>query len=242
MVVPTNGHPRSRVIVWLVILENMPFPARLLRDGEEVLEELKQHWIALRDEVGYTVVWLLVWIVLVPLLDFTGDEWIVLIVTLGWFAVVGWGVVEWLGTDLIVTTDRVMFRKGVFTKSGYELELDRLADVSHQQSTWQRLFGAGDLLLDIGGHDGKTIVRDVPDPLHVVGLVRDAEARGISRSRGAPLQVTETKPARATSSPPAARPTKSRAEQLEILARLNAEGKLTDEEFAAEKVRLLESD
>lgn len=229
----------------------MPFPARLLTEGEEIVNESKQHWIALRDEIGYTFAWLVLWIIVVPWLDFALDEWIAWILTLAWAGVAGLGVARWYSTDLIITTRRLIYRKGVMEKSGYEVELSRLLDVGFRQSFWQGLVGAGDLLLDTGGHEGRAVINDVSEPGRLTSILEDVRTvaerrRPPSRLPGesAPVESQSRssapqRPDRPPGPPSGARLT--RAEQLEILAKLHTDGKLTDEEFMLEKRRVLES-
>lgn len=228
----------------------MPFPARLLTEGEEIVHETKQHWIALRDEVAYTFVWLVLWIVIVPWLDFELDEWIAWLITLGWVGVVGFGVARWLSTDLIITTSRLIYRTGLAEKSGYEVETTRLADVGFRQSMWQRLVGAGDLLVD-GGGQPRIVIGDLPDPMRLTAVLEESGAGNVSPRIKSRLPG---EPAEEAGSPPPKPPERrvlhetaperrlTRAEQLEILARLHTDGKLTDEEFTMEKRRVLESD
>lgn len=244
---------RSAASPALVILRVMPYPARLLTEGEEVLFESRPHWIALRDEIGYTLAWLALWVVWVPWLDVALDEWIAWILTLGWIALVGTGVARWYGTSLIVTSNRLIYRKGLIEKSSHDQELSRLLDIGYRQSFLQRLVGAGDLIVDSGGHDGKTLVADVSDPVELIDSL--TEAQGGSRDRPPTRSESrlpgEPSPAGDPPPPPRNPPNRaqitprwqtSRAEQLDILARLHTEGKLTDEEFLSEKRRVLESD
>ncbi len=230
----------------------MPYPASLLSEGEEVLIDSRQHWIALRDEIGYTLAWFALWLIWVPWLDVAFDEWIAWVLTLGWLGLVGVGVARWVGTSIVVTTSRLVYRKGIFEKSSHEVELSRLVDVGSRQSFLQRLVRAGDLIVDSGGHDGKTVVPDVAEPTEVIGLVTQAHG---TASRPGPRNRLPGEPSLTEKPPPAPPPPSapnrhqitprwqtSRAEQLDILARLHTEGKLTDEEFMSEKKRVLESD
>lgn len=231
----------------------MPFPARLLVEGEEIVQESKQHWIALRDEISYTLIWLLLWIVVVPWLDFALDEWIAWVLTLAWAGRVGLGFARWYSTDLILTTRRLIYRTGIMEKSGYEVEASRLLDVGFSQSLWQRLVGAGDLLVDTDSRDGKTVIHDVPDPIGLsaaleAGFEKEESRQNPRRLPGEP-RAPESESGRTAVSPQTDRSPRplsgdrlTRAEQLEILARLHTGGKLTDEEFMLEKRRVLESD
>lgn len=224
----------------------MPYPARLLSEGEEVLEESRQHWVALRDEILYSIGWLLLMIVLVPWLDFPLDEWIGWIATAAWLFLAGSGVARWVSTELILTNKRVIFRTGVLSKSGYEVANSQIQHAGYRQSGLQRMVGAGDLLIDAPAAGGKSVVSDVDQPQHLAGIVTgtlESPPARSSRLPGAPTERTPQpeRPARSTESPPR-QGSLSRAEQLDIIARLHAEGKLSDEEFVVEKARILKSE
>lgn len=218
----------------------MPYPARLLEEGEEVVSESKQHWVALRDEIIYGVAWSLLLIVFVPWLDFPLDEWLAWAITAVWIYLTGSGVAKWLATDFVITSKRLVYRTGIFSKVGHEVRLGDLNMVDVQQSRVQRAFGAGDLLIATSSTTGPTVIRDVDDPHRLKSVVdglRESRGRGL---RGEPRPTLPEIPATGTSTRQEGG--KTRAEQLEIIARLNAEGKLSDAEFAAEKRRILEAE
>lgn len=227
----------------------MPYPAKLLSDGEVVAEEAKQHWIALRDELLYTIGWLLLMVILIPWLDIEFDGWLASIVTIAWLVAVGIGVARWYGTDLVVTNKRVVYRTGVLTKSGYEVEIDQIQDAGYRQSGLQRIVGAGDLLLDAPASGGKSVISDLPHPQHLAGAVTTALGDRPAPGSQSPLPGEQRESAvRRRPESMAGRGDQpgerslSRAEQLDIIARLHEEGKLSDEEFAREKTRILESE
>ena len=132
--------------------------------------------------------------------------------------------IKWLTTNFVITSDRVIFRHGVFAKSGIEIPLERVNSVHFNQGIIERLLGAGDLLIESGAEEGgsgsptsATRPGAEPDPL------ADGEERGphVRRtgSRGG---------ARSTS------PT-----QLEKLEGMRDRGSLTHEEFETQKRKLL---
>lgn len=227
----------------------MPYPAKLLSDGEVVVEESKQHWIALRDEILYTAGWLLLMIILIPWLNIEFDGWMASIVTIAWLIAVGIGVARWYGTDLVITNRRVIYRTGVLTKSGFEVRTDQVQDAGFRHSALQRMVGAGDLLIDAPTAGGKSVISDLPEPQHLAGAVTE-----VLEDRPTPAQTTRL-PGEPQDPAVAPRPKSivergdragkrslSRAEQLDIIARLHGEGKLSDEEFVREKKRILESE
>lgn len=86
-------------------------------------------------------------------------------------AVVGWFIpaLRWLARNYTITTRRIVVRSGVLVRSRQELLHSRGHDVTVRRTIGQRMFGSGDIRLDLGS--GRIVVlRDVPSP----DLVHDA--------------------------------------------------------------------
>jgi hypothetical protein len=88
----------------------------------------------------------------------------------------------------------------------------------------ERVFGSGDLLIESAGTHGQSAYTDIPHPERIQKLIYEArEARMAAMRSGGAATV----------------PRDSSVSQLETLSRLHDEGKLTNEEFEAEKRKLL---
>jgi hypothetical protein len=97
----------------------------------------------------------------------------------------------------------------------------------------------------------KTVIRDVPDPIGLSAVMEnraeDKKSAPQRRLPGEPTPHVASDPSESSSQQADRSPDRAserrltRAEQLEILARLHNHGKLTDEEFMLEKRRVLES-
>lgn len=55
---------------------------------------------------------------------------------------------RWKTTHFVVTTDRVMFREGVVSRTGMNIPLSRIASVRVEIDLNDRLFGCGTLLIE----------------------------------------------------------------------------------------------
>ena len=71
---------------------------------------------------------------------------------------------RWATTDVVLTTDRLILRAGVLSKSGREIPLERINDISFHQSLFERVIGAGDLTVESAGERGQERLRMVPRP------------------------------------------------------------------------------
>src|ERR1700736_5171384 len=100
----------------------MPFPSRLLTDGEEVVVELRPHWVTL----GWPLVTAVAAIVLAigvvaafPPIPIGVVYLLVAIVVVAALWLAG-RMVRWFTTSLVVTTSRIVQRSGVLSRRGRE--------------------------------------------------------------------------------------------------------------------------
>ena len=204
----------------------MPYPQRLLNDGEEVALDIHPHWWFFAKSAAATLFSsvLFLWSA-VALGDATwekGLKWlfgVTAIVSLLWLGV-RW--LAWRTTHFVITSDRLIARKGIIAKSGIEIPLERVNNVSFNQSIFERVIKAGDLLIESGGEDGQQRFTDILRPDEVQNLVH--------------LQMEENQRRTFT---PAAQPIDV-AGQLEKLEALRDRGTITEAEFESQKRRLLD--
>ncbi len=195
-----------------------------LSEDEDVIFESRLHWIALFKEILFTVIALAA--LLAFLFWWRPPGWVFLLLLAGWAIASFKGVTGWLTTRLILTSRRLVYRSGLLSKKGWELPVDRIHDIAFQQSALQRLTGSGDLLVESAGSSGRTALSNVPDPTRLKRLIAEAREAMIN----ARLDRAKS---------PGADTSKSRAEQLQILANLHQAGSITDEEFETGKRQLL---
>jgi uncharacterized membrane protein YdbT with pleckstrin-like domain len=145
----------------------MPFPQRLLGEDEEVVLDLHPHWKRL-----------ILPALLVPVVAGLASYGIFLLpdnsarTPLRWaIAVVGllillrfslWPWLRWLTTRYVLTTKRVVIRRGVFGRSGRDIPLTRVNDVSFHHSLFERLLRCGTLTIESAGEHGQVVLPEVP--------------------------------------------------------------------------------
>ena len=206
---------------------NPPFPEKLLFDSEEVVIDLKPHWWHFAKSVAVTVallmvlLWALSWDGSNVLEDLGGFVAVaVFVVALGW---VGVRWLKWRSTHFVVTSDRLIYRSGVFAKSGIAIPLERVNNINFHQSLLERIIHAGDLQIESAGQDGQQLFSDIRRPDEVQSLIHAQIEENDQRSRfGEPPAATDV------------------ASQLEKLEGLRDRGTLSEAEFEREKRRLLD--
>lgn len=210
----------------------MPFPRKLLNPGEEMALDLNPHWIFFAEPVASFVGALVVTIVFLAIgapdaVTILGA--ILLVGCAGWFGV---RYVKWTTTHFVVTSSRVIFKHGVFAKSGVEVPLERIMNVNFHQSFWERVVGAGDLVIESGGKDGQSRFTDIRKPEMVQNMIHAQMDLAEDHRAGRNAQITQNV-APAAASPDA-------LSQLDKLDDLRRRGVITEQEFAAQKAKLLE--
>jgi uncharacterized membrane protein YdbT with pleckstrin-like domain len=205
------------------------FPRKLLIEGESVVVELRPHWIALVGPVALTLLVLIGWIVAFAKAPASGAGhavvvWGALIVgLLLLLAYVMPRVVAWATSIFVVTTDRIIHRKGLIAKFSMEIPLEAVNDVRFEQGVFERMIGAGSLVIESAGERGRQVFSDIRHPEEVQ---REIYAQGEAN-----------KQRMYQGGPPRGAP--STAGELERLADLRDRGVLTPEEFEAQKRRIL---
>jgi uncharacterized membrane protein YdbT with pleckstrin-like domain len=227
------------------------FPERLLSEDEELIYDLRPHWLTLVVPVLVTVVVavvvLAVWVIL-PAGDLQQPARLavgLLGVAVLLATVVG-RVARWATTHLVLTTERLIFRSGLVAKFGREIPLERINDVTFSQSLFERVIGAGDLLIESAGEHGQSRFDNIRDPEAVqLEIYRQMEAND---RRRAGYDTTQPHPpahppaADRTPTPPIRSRSASRSalDDLERLADLRDRGAITEEEFQRMKRELLD--
>jgi uncharacterized membrane protein YdbT with pleckstrin-like domain len=156
----------------------MAFPERLLNEGEDVLIDTHPHWWIFAGVVTRLVLAIVVAIVIV--VQFDGKAVNYIGIALIAIAVVNLLVVylKWRTTDFVLTTDRLVTRRGIFSRDSREIPLDRVMDLSCHQSLFERVIGAGDLMIESGGERGQEVFSNFGNPFELQNAVHRAiEAR-----------------------------------------------------------------
>ena len=142
---------------------------------------------------------------------------------------------KWSTTSFTITTDRVIFRQGLVSKNGVEIPLERVMNVNFNQSIWERMIGAGDLLIESGGRDGQSRFSDVRKP----ELVAKELHNQTNRYTREPRLVIPQSGSDLPPPPPAAPPVSDHADQLAKLHDLLTRGAITQAEYDTKKAELL---
>jgi hypothetical protein len=143
----------------------VPISTELLSEGEEVLVDMRPHWIFFTGPALLTLVALVGAIAIGTVVHVSGVvAWLLVAMVALPGAWLAWRAGRWLGMSLIVTNFRIIVRRGVLGRDMTQLRLQRVTEVHMNQSLIERIVGSGQLVLDVQGGDADVTVDDVRRP------------------------------------------------------------------------------
>lgn len=202
-----------------------------LKKDEKLLLITRQHWIKL---VLPVLAWLLL-AVLVAVLNWfsTSTKFIIILITalVPFFMYLNWKHNLWAVTNM-----RVIDETGFITRYSKESPLDKINNVEYNQSLWGRIFGFGNVDIQTAAEMGETIY----DLIHHPKLLKDTITHAQEEYKKAAVTQQANQLAEAIAKKTGTQPSQQMiAAELEKLFELLQKGAITQEEYLAQKNRLL---
>jgi uncharacterized membrane protein YdbT with pleckstrin-like domain len=148
----------------------MAYPESVLADNEKLLLHRHPHWKTL---VGALLVGIIVTVlasaagVALGAATLTGP-WatiLLIVVVIAWVVAMVWWVlapiVRWATNHFVITDQRVMFRTGVFKRTGIDIPILRINTVRFEHGFIDRILGTGTLIVESASDDPLQF-RDIP--------------------------------------------------------------------------------
>jgi uncharacterized membrane protein YdbT with pleckstrin-like domain len=204
----------------------MPYPRKLLHPGEQIAFDLHPHWWLFAPLATFAAAILAGAVAATVLLQDTTQTYTLIgvdVVAVIWLIAFLVKFAEWRTTHFVLTSDRLIVRSGVLSKQGTEIPLERINDLSYHQSLFERMVGAGDLVIESAGERGQDRFPRIPHPDRAQQLVYTEMENNRQRISGVHIDHQEA----------------SIPDQIAELARLRDQGVVTDAEFQAKKAELL---
>ena len=119
----------------------MGYPEKSLNPGEQLAIDVRPHWKYLAGPI-FSVAVVVVGSVVALVEDV--PHWaeialaVLLVLCLVWLL---GRYIKWVTTSFVVTTERLIMRKGVLRRTVREILLDRLTDITYNQTLLDRIMG-----------------------------------------------------------------------------------------------------
>jgi uncharacterized membrane protein YdbT with pleckstrin-like domain len=159
---------------------------RSLIEGEESVLILHPHWKTIVGPIAVLAIVVIVAAAVIAAVPFGSAG------TVGRSAVAGvallvaaiWSgipVLRWRTTTYELTTRRLRMRAGILSRSGRDIPLNRVNDVSFSHGPIDRMLGCGKLVVESAGEHGQLVLTEIPQVERVQStlyqLVEDEQQR-----------------------------------------------------------------
>jgi len=133
----------------------MALPRKFLNDDEELLAELRPHWIFLFGPL-FTSIGVWVGLIVLVVLWQKAPGWtnypILILALIPGLWLLG-RFVRWRSYVVALTSTRILVRQGILGRDTVQLRLQRITEVNIRQTLLERILGTGSLLIDVQGED-----------------------------------------------------------------------------------------
>ncbi len=148
-------------------------PRKFLNADEELLAELRPHWIFLFGPLFTSIgTWAAIIVILVlwhSAPGWTNYPFIVLAVIPGLWLIGRY--VRWRSYIIALTSTRILVRQGILGRDTVQLRLQRIVEVNLRQSLIERVLQCGSLLIDVQGEDDSLTLEYVRKPAIVQRVI-----------------------------------------------------------------------
>jgi membrane protein YdbS with pleckstrin-like domain len=151
----------------------MALPRRFLNEDEELLAELRPHWIFLFGPLFSSIA---VWagLIVLVILWHNAPSWtnypILIIALIPALWLLG-RVVRWRSYVVALTSTRILVRQGILGRDTVQLRLQRITEVNIRQELIERMLGTGSLIIDVQGEDDSLTLEYMRKPAVVQRVI-----------------------------------------------------------------------
>ena len=141
----------------------MAYPKKLLSDDETIALETHPHWKTLVLPVLELLATLGLAGFLLAIVDDSIGRYVIvgvaLVLLFGLFVI---PFLRWRTTLFVMTNKRVVVRTGILSRTGRDIPLGRVNDVTFTHNLLERLLGCGTLIVESAGERGQVQLTEVP--------------------------------------------------------------------------------
>jgi uncharacterized membrane protein YdbT with pleckstrin-like domain len=200
----------------------------VLKKDEKIVLLIRPHWLQLLWPVLFAIASLITGIL-------TGGYGYIIPIPFVLYA--GYKFIQRNNNLWAVMNLRVIDEYGVFSNNSKESPLDKINNVTYNQTLWGRIFGFGNVQIQTAAETGATTYCNVEKPKELkdtISFMQEEYKKSLINDQAHQLAKAIVSESRYSSGSTA-------ADELEKLYELKQKGILTEEEYNSRKKRLLES-
>jgi len=151
----------------------VPLSRKFLNDDEEILVELRPHWVFFARPL-FTAVVVVAAVVAILVAVPSTPNWVAdALMVLAAIPVIWLGgrLLRWATYLLVLTTTRIVVRRGVLGRNTVQIRLQRITEISLSQKLWERVVATGRLIVDVQGEDDAVVLEFVRKPAIVQRVI-----------------------------------------------------------------------
>ena len=166
----------------------MALPRKFLNEDEELLAELRPHWIFLFGPLFTSIG---VWAgIIVLLVLWKAPSWtnypILIIALIPGLWLLG-RFVRWRSYVVALTSTRILVRQGIIGRDTVQLRLQRITEVNIRQELIERVLGTGSLIIDVQGEDDSLTLEYMRKPAVVQRVINSQINEIVGGGRREPI-------------------------------------------------------
>ena len=151
----------------------MALPRKFLNEDEELLAELRPHWVFLFGPL-FTSIGVWAGLIVLVILWHNPPSWtnypILIIALIPGLWLLG-RFVRWRSYVVALTSTRILVRQGILGRDTVQLRLQRITEVNIRQELIERMLGTGSLIIDVQGEDDSLTLEYMRKPAVVQRVI-----------------------------------------------------------------------
>jgi membrane protein YdbS with pleckstrin-like domain len=180
-------------------------PRKFLNDDEELLVEMRPHWVFFARPL-FTAVVVVAGIIAILVAFSSIPIWatdvLMALAALPVLWLLG-RLLRWRSYTLALTSTRIVVRRGVLGRNTTQIRLQRITEISLAQKLWERVIATGRLVIDVQGEDDAVVLEFVRKPALVQRVINGQinELTGGGRAEPIPAELRQLGGRRSWSQP-----------------------------------------
>ena len=167
----------------------MALPRKFLNEDEELLAELRPHWIFLFGPLFTSIgVWAGIIVLLIVWRNppgWTNYPFLIIALVPGLWLLGRY--VRWRSYDVALTSTRILVRQGILGRDTVQLRLQRITEVNIRQALIERILGTGSLVIDVQGEDDSLTLEYMRKPAVVQRVINSQINEIVGGGRREPI-------------------------------------------------------